>query len=86
MRRLFHKVKSKIADEDGRSSSPEQPESPVRGPPSTKMQPPTALEVLRYRYQYGVNLGGIFVLEKWLWPGMFESWAKGDSELDAVSA
>ncbi len=47
--------------------------------------PPTPLDVLRYRHQHGANLGSIFVLEKWLFPSMFEPTAKGDSELDAVS-
>ncbi|MCJ1387692.1 Glucan 1,3-beta-glucosidase 3 [Xylographa bjoerkii] len=50
------------------------------------LPPPTALDVLRYRYHHGVNLGGIFVLERWLFPGMFASCAVGDSELDAVTA
>ncbi|MCJ1398177.1 Glucan 1,3-beta-glucosidase 3 [Xylographa trunciseda] len=50
------------------------------------LPPPTAADVLRYRYHHGVNLGGIFVLERWLFPSMFESCAVGDSELDAVTA
>lgn len=53
---------------------------------STSAAPPTSLDVLRYRNHHGVNLGSIFVLEKWLFPSMFESGAKGDSELDAVTA
>lgn len=57
-----------------------------KGNDKPKMRPPTALDVLRYRYQYGVNLGGIFVLEKWISPSMFESWVKGESELDAATA
>ncbi|MCJ1419176.1 Glucan 1,3-beta-glucosidase 3 [Xylographa parallela] len=48
--------------------------------------PPTALDVLRYRYHHGVNLGGVFVLERWLFPSMFPACAEGASELDAVTA
>ncbi|MCJ1377920.1 Glucan 1,3-beta-glucosidase 3 [Xylographa soralifera] len=50
------------------------------------LPPPTALDVLRYRYHHGVNLGGVFVLERWLSPSMFSSCTEGDSELDAVTA
>ncbi|MCJ1238831.1 Glucan 1,3-beta-glucosidase 3 [Varicellaria rhodocarpa] len=52
--------------------------------PSTS-QPPTPLDVLRYRYHYGSNLGGVFVLEQWLFPNMFDQGVKGSSELDAVT-
>ncbi len=51
----------------------------------TQLQQPTALDVLRYRTHHGTNLGSIFVLEKWLFPSMFEPTAAGDSELDAVT-
>ena len=48
----------------------------------------TLSDVYRYQYHYGVNLGGIFVLEKWLFGGMFDDnadeEANGDSEVDAV--
>ncbi|KAL6717676.1 Glucan 1,3-beta-glucosidase 3 [Lecanora helva] len=50
------------------------------------LQPPTAQDVLRYRSHHGANLGSIFVLEKWLFPSMFETEARGDSELAAVTA
>lgn len=46
--------------------------------------PPTAIDIFRYRYQHGTNLGSIFVLEKWLHPKMFEKDAQGSSELEAV--
>ena len=49
------------------------------------MQPPTYLDILRYRYQHGVNLGGVFVLEKWIYPSMFEPLEDQISELDAVN-
>jgi len=89
MRRIISKVKSKLSsDENGRSSDAEPDQEPIRPPADdgSEMQPPTALDVLRYRYQYGVNLGGIFVLEKWISPGMFESSTTEGSELDAVTA
>lgn len=50
------------------------------------IHPPTADDVFRYRYHYGVNLGGIFVLDKRLFPSIFNASTNGDSELDAVTA
>ncbi|TVY68781.1 Glucan 1,3-beta-glucosidase, partial [Lachnellula suecica] len=47
---------------------------------------PTAVDILRYRYHNGTNLGSIYVLEKWLFPSMFMNSAGGGSELDAVRA
>lgn len=41
-------------------------------------------EIYRNRYNYGVNLGGCFVLEKWIYDTVFDK--GGDSEFDAVSA
>ncbi|KKY28201.1 putative glucanbeta-glucosidase [Diplodia seriata] len=49
----------------------------------------TPLDVLRYRYQHGANLGSIYVLEKWLFPAMFPGSCAGhgkSSELAAVRA
>ena len=51
----------------------------------SNIQPPTPLDVLRYRYHHGTNLGSIFVLEKWLHGSMYVNGA-GESELDAVNA
>ena len=50
------------------------------------IQPPSAIEVLRYRYNHGTNLGSVFVLEKWLSGSMFVAGAQGESELDAIHA
>ena len=50
------------------------------------IQPPSPIDVLRYRYNHGTNLGSIFVLEQWLSGSMFVGGAKGGSELDAVNA
>ncbi|KAI9720822.1 MAG: hypothetical protein M1812_002661 [Candelaria pacifica] len=50
------------------------------------IHPPTPLDVLRYRYHHGTNLGSVFVLEKWLTGSMYVDGAAGDSELDAINA
>ena len=47
---------------------------------------PTGSDVIRFRHHYGTNLGGYFVLEKWLHGSMFIEESEGDSELDAVFA
>ncbi len=52
----------------------------------SSVQPPSPVEILRYRYHHGTNLGSIFVLEQWLHPSMFVTGANGSSELDAVNA
>ena len=52
--------------------------------PST-IKPATPLDVLQYRYHHGSNLGGIFVLEQWLFPSMYDQGVKGASELDAAT-
>ncbi|KAF2676106.1 glycoside hydrolase family 5 protein [Lentithecium fluviatile CBS 122367] len=53
--------------------------------PST-IQDATALDILRYRYHHGTNLGSIYVLERWLFPSRFPENAGGTSELEAVKA
>jgi hypothetical protein len=65
------------------------PERPVPVPDQGQrapISPVTLPDVYKYRYQYGANLGSIFVLEKWLFSGMFDQSAQGGSELDAVRA
>ena len=50
--------------------------------------PPT-LEFYKHRYQHGANLGGIYVLDRALFPSMFLHGAPpqgASSELDAVKA
>lgn len=49
------------------------------------VKPPTRLDVIRYRYHHGVNLGSCFVLEKWLTPSCFPQ-GSNSSELAAVTA
>ncbi|KAJ8108963.1 hypothetical protein OPT61_g7806 [Boeremia exigua] len=58
------------------------------GPPvvSNSITGPTALDILRYRYHHGTNLGSVFVIEKWLQPSRFPDGAEGSSELAAVKA
>ncbi|KAM3071417.1 Glucan 1,3-beta-glucosidase 3 [Clarireedia jacksonii] len=50
------------------------------------IRPPTKQDIIRYRQHFGANLGGIYVLEKWLFPSLFPASCKGDSELDHVLA
>lgn len=52
----------------------------------SQIQDPTPLDITRYRYHHGTNLGSIYVLEKWLHPSMFPEGASGSSELEAVKA
>lgn len=47
------------------------------------LAPPTELDILRYRFHHGTNLGSVFVLEKWLFPNMFPT--DCPAELDAVT-
>ncbi len=81
MQKILGKAKSAFSDTKARP-----PISQSTAPQDTMPSPPTVLDVLRYRYHHGANLGGCFVLEKWLWPGMYEHVTRGDSELDAVQA
>jgi len=53
---------------------------------SASIQPVSQQDIFQYRYQFGANLGSIFVLEKWLYGSMFDQSAQGSSELDAVTA
>lgn len=52
----------------------------------SSIQDPTSLDILRYRYHHGTNLGSIYVLERWLFPSRFPQETKGSSELEAVKA
>lgn len=91
MKKLLGKAKSALSDAQSQSSDSQSDQllaiqNQKRQETQPQIKPPSPLEILRYRYHYGANLGGCFVLEKWLWPGLFEPGAKGDSELDAVEA
>jgi hypothetical protein len=52
--------------------------------PSRQIRAATAKDILRYRAHHGVNLGGIFVLDRRLFPNMFDCSVAGNSEHDAV--
>lgn len=91
MKKLLGKAKASMANlADQHASNPaegySQAQVSLQDTSRSEIRPPTQLDVLRYRYHHGANLGGIFVLEKWLYGSMFEPGAKGGSELDAVSA
>lgn len=47
---------------------------------------PTPLDIIRYRYHHGTNLGSIYVIERWLYSSRFPDGAEGSSELAAVKA
>ncbi|EAT80765.2 hypothetical protein SNOG_11721 [Parastagonospora nodorum SN15] len=47
---------------------------------------PTTLDIMRYRYHHGTNLGSVYVIERWLQPSRFPDGAEGSSELAAVKA
>lgn len=47
---------------------------------------PTDLDILRYRYHHGTNLGSVYVIERWLQSSRFPEGAEGSSELAAVKA
>jgi hypothetical protein len=85
MKSFLKKAKASFNDSSPFSATvkPQSP-FPPQNHPST-LAPPTALDVLRYRYHHGTNIGSIFVLEKWLFGSMFLPSTPGDSELDAVT-
>lgn len=93
MKKFLHKAKAAFNDHDGANDSDYAPPSYGGGAPAqqpfptedqpTEMQAPHPLEVMRYRYQHGTNLGSIFVLEKWLTGSMYAE-GSDSSELAAV--
>lgn len=64
------------------NQQPQQPISNQDGPEN--IQSPHPLEVMRYRYQHGTNLGSVFVLERWLTGSMFQEGSGGSAELAAI--
>ncbi|KAI9734162.1 MAG: Glucan 1,3-beta-glucosidase 3 [Claussenomyces sp. TS43310] len=83
MRKFLGKAKASLANNDFPSQE-SHGQTHLR-PPAGALQAPTPLDVLRYRYHHGTNLGSIFTLEKWLFGSMFIDGCPGGSELDAVS-
>jgi aryl-phospho-beta-D-glucosidase BglC (GH1 family) len=86
MRSFLKKAKASSNDQSLLldQAKPQQSPSPSEGQLSA-LAPPTVLDVLRYRYHHGTNVGSIFVVEKWLFSSMFPPSARGGSELDAVT-
>lgn len=81
--KLLDKVKTTISNHPSRNPSPgPEPTDTVQA----TYPPPKLHDLIRYRSHHGTNLGSIFVLEKWLYPSMFEPDARGDSEYAAVIA
>ncbi|KAI9849426.1 MAG: Glucan 1,3-beta-glucosidase 3 [Sclerophora amabilis] len=88
MKKFMKKARESFKDNvDGNLSAAAGRQVPLRqnDTPTTR-KPPSPVDVMRYRYQHGTNLGSIFVLEQWLYGSMFVAGAKGGSELDAVQA
>ncbi len=90
MRSILHRAKAAVRDRySSTNKTSSTSTSPTAEPPPLQrpLAPPTPLDVLRYRYHHGANLGSVFVLERWLAPDMFAGVADGRaSELAAVSA
>lgn len=78
IQRQFRNIKAFIR----KDAKEQKPTSHVH----TNMRAPTALDVARYRYHHGTNLGSVFILERWLTDSMFPPNAGGTSELAAVEA
>ncbi|KAF2824714.1 glycoside hydrolase [Ophiobolus disseminans] len=69
------------------SHSPHRPSNaPDAGRQGYNIRDPTALDIIRYRYHHGTNLGSVYVIERWLQPSRFPEGAEGSSELAAVKA
>jgi aryl-phospho-beta-D-glucosidase BglC (GH1 family) len=85
MKKFLIKAKTVFKDVQDRTS-PQLPPPPIQENQPSQIKPPSSVDIFRYRYAHGTNLGSIFVLEKWLSGSMFSGNAKGDSELDAVTA
>ncbi|ORY12515.1 glycoside hydrolase superfamily [Clohesyomyces aquaticus] len=99
MKGLLKKAKAEfqgILDPDSRANLPpaQQPqhqnqESGLPGMANdqpSSIGPVTSLDIIRYRYHHGTNLGSVYVLERWLRNSMFPADACGSSELEAVKA
>lgn len=84
------------AGEQAAAERPYQQQHPYHGQhphhhglPNQHPQPirePTPLDIIRYRYHHGANLGSVYVIERWLQPSRFPNDAQGSSELAAVKA
>jgi hypothetical protein len=73
---------------DYRKTSSKRTSLKPSAPPPLELPDPTLLECIRYRYHYGVNVGSIYVVERWLTESAFppNTPAGQSSELAAVTA
>lgn len=102
MKGFLQKAKAEWKDFSQRDSQPGQGQHyenqnhqphhpPDHGPPTGhqghgSIREPSDLDILRYRYHHGTNLGSVYVIERWLQPSRFPDGAEGSSELAAVKA
>ncbi|KAJ4993760.1 endo-beta-1,6-glucanase [Stagonosporopsis vannaccii] len=101
MKGFLQKAKAEWKDfsqRDSQSGSSQQHQQhhhlhgqPSQGPPTEhhiqgSIGEPTPLDILRYRYHHGTNLGSVYVIERWLQPSRFPDGSEGSSELAAVKA
>ncbi|KAF3044181.1 Glucan 1,3-beta-glucosidase 3 [Didymella keratinophila] len=102
MKGFLQKAKAEVKNFAQRDSRPgpgqhdgnhdHQPQGPPgHGPPTQhhghgSITEPTDLDILRYRYHHGTNLGSVYVIERWLQSSRFPEGAEGSSELAAVKA
>ncbi|KAJ9659357.1 Glucan 1,3-beta-glucosidase 3 [Coniosporium apollinis] len=92
MDRIFQKAKAKAHGAFRDHSFSQFPgtfdgsQEPICQDRASTIQAPTPLDVFRYRYHHGTNIGSVYVLEKWLHPSMFPTNAsdKQSSELEAI--
>jgi hypothetical protein len=85
MKKFYSKLEAKADSFNQQFLSQGGQQSIQQNQPST-IASPTTDDIFRYRFHHGTNLGSVFVLEKWLSGSMFPGSAKGESELDAVTA
>lgn len=96
MKSFLQKAKAEWKDLSQRGARPETGQQQQQNPPnqhlptgqqtSAGISEPTALDILRYRYHHGTNLGSVYVIERWLQPSRFPDEAEGSSELAALKA
>ncbi|KAF2020604.1 glycoside hydrolase family 5 protein [Aaosphaeria arxii CBS 175.79] len=86
MKGFLKKAKAEL--EDILDSNKKSTQSATRSSPDgpNYIQEPTPVDILRYRYHHGTNLGSIYVIERWLHPSCFPDDASGSSELASVKA
>ncbi|QLL32167.1 hypothetical protein HG536_0C03360 [Torulaspora globosa] len=77
---MFDKIKQKI--EKAKGALEHSDERVLASIPETSGL--SKKDIYRNRYNHGVNLGGCFILEKWIYESVFDK--GGDNEFDAVSS